>query len=100
MPVPTTPSLSVQFDKDICTVVIDRPEARNAMNQQVVGDLIAILEHLHGQSDIRALVLRGQGATCVRAATSRISLASAGCRRSRVWMRSPPSTAASDTCWN
>lgn len=65
MQLPTTPSLQVLVSQDICSVTINRPEARNAMNHQVVADLITIFEHLQTSPAIRALVLRGaQGNLC------------------------------------
>lgn len=61
MTFPETPSLQVLLERDICSVTINRPQARNAMNEQVVDDLIAVFECLKGHTGIRALVLRGQG---------------------------------------
>lgn len=60
MQFPATPHLRVVLSQDICSASINRPEARNAMNEQVVTDLIAVFDHLQDRPDIRALVLRGE----------------------------------------
>lgn len=46
----------------VATVVIDRPEARNAMNDQLREELKAVLDALD-DSDVRAVVLTGSGDT-------------------------------------
>lgn len=61
MPLPLTPTLLTSMSHGILAVSINRPEARNAMNEQVVTDLIAIFSHLRERQDIRATVLRGVG---------------------------------------
>lgn len=43
---------------DVATVVIDRPEARNAMNDQLRGELKDVLDAVD-DSDVRAVVLTG-----------------------------------------
>ncbi|HEV2075711.1 MAG TPA: crotonase/enoyl-CoA hydratase family protein [Thermoleophilaceae bacterium] len=42
-------------------IVIDRPEARNAVNLQVAESIAAALEELDGETDLRAGVLTGEG---------------------------------------
>lgn len=56
------PTLSVHFDQGVCRVRIDRPEANNAINAQMVADLGAVLDQC--ESDLTAppvtvLVLEG-----------------------------------------
>jgi len=46
----------------VATVVIDRPDARNAMNDQLRDELKAVLDALD-DSDVRAVVLTGSGGT-------------------------------------
>ena len=46
----------------VATVVIDRPEARNAMNDQLRAELKDVLDALD-DSDVRAVVLTGSGGT-------------------------------------
>ena len=65
MPLPETPTLRTSVDKGVLFVSIHRPEVRNAMNEQVVSDLLATFEHLRTRGDIRAVVVRGaQGNFC------------------------------------
>lgn len=56
---PATPTLLTRIDKETLHVGINRPEARNAMNEQVLDDLIAIFTCLAGRDDLRAVVIRG-----------------------------------------
>ncbi len=44
-------------------VTLNRPEARNALNRDMVGDLLAVVELLERGSDIATIVLRGAGGT-------------------------------------
>ena len=61
MHLPSTPTLLTAMEDGILVVSINRPEARNAMSEQVVSDLIAMFGHLASRTDIRAVVLRGVG---------------------------------------
>lgn len=61
MHLPSTPTLLTRLDEGVLSVSINRPEARNAMNAQVVTDLIALFTHLAARTDIRAVLLRGVG---------------------------------------
>ena len=58
---PSTPTLLTAQDDGVLSVSINRPEARNAMNAQVVTDLIALFTRLASCTDIRAVLLRGVG---------------------------------------
>jgi enoyl-CoA hydratase/carnithine racemase len=51
----------LKIDGAIAWVFFDRPEARNAMTWSMYRDLKAICEKLHGNKDIKALILRGVG---------------------------------------
>jgi enoyl-CoA hydratase len=46
---------------DIEIVTIDRPEKRNALNLQIVEALHRALDELHGDRDLRAVVITGAG---------------------------------------
>ncbi len=59
MRLPDTPSLLVREGKGVLHVGINRPEARNAMNERVVTDLIAIFTAITARDDLRMVVLRG-----------------------------------------
>ena len=47
----------------IVTVTLNRPEVRNAFNEELIADLTAWAEEAAGASGIRAVVLRGAGKT-------------------------------------
>src|SRR5712691_3901140 len=44
-------------------VMLNRPEARNALSREMVQELLAIVELLEGATDIAAVILRGAGGT-------------------------------------
>lgn len=57
--------VTVDTAHSVAHITLNRPQARNAMNFQMVADLYEAVESLRGQRDVRALVLRGAaGAFC------------------------------------
>lgn len=48
-------------DQSICTVLLNRPERRNAINSQMANELVACLQSLHRAPRLRALIIGGQG---------------------------------------
>lgn len=61
MTLPETSTVLLRSDRGVLHVSLNRPEARNAMNDQLVSELMAVFEHLKTRSDVRAVVLRGVG---------------------------------------
>lgn len=55
------PTLKTQIDQGIAHVQLHRPEARNAINLEMVRELTALLETLAADESVRALVLSGAG---------------------------------------
>jgi enoyl-CoA hydratase len=53
-----TEYIRTDWDGDVATITVDRPEALNAMNTDVLKELKAAIEDAH---DARVLVLRGAG---------------------------------------
>ena len=53
----------LSFDGPVATVSFNRPERHNAANDAMDGAFFDILEDLHGNNDVRAVVLRGEGAS-------------------------------------
>ena len=53
--------LSINKEGSVVVAQICRPEALNALNQIVLRSLAGLLDWVDGQSDVRALVLTGQG---------------------------------------
>ncbi len=56
-----TKLVEVGVDGGIATVALNRPDKRNAMNDAMRAELIAALEHLAADRQVRALVLTGNG---------------------------------------
>jgi 2-(1,2-epoxy-1,2-dihydrophenyl)acetyl-CoA isomerase len=55
-----------QLDDGLLTIVLNRPERRNALNAELCGLLVEALERAAGSSEVRAVLLRGAGGTfCV-----------------------------------
>lgn len=58
-------TLHIQVDGPFAFVTLNRPQARNAMNQQMVADLIDLFSQLKETRDTRAIVLSGaEGTFC------------------------------------
>jgi enoyl-CoA hydratase/carnithine racemase len=55
-----TPVL-LQFDGPVAVVSFNRPERHNAANDAMDAAFFEALEQLHGNPDVRAIVLRGEG---------------------------------------
>src|SRR5260370_13552763 len=47
----------------IAVITINRPEARNAVNAEVARGIAAAVEEFDGASDVRVLILTGEGGT-------------------------------------
>jgi enoyl-CoA hydratase len=54
-------TLRIERAQAVATVVIDRPEKRNALSAQVRAELVAALDQLEQDPDIRVVVITGAG---------------------------------------
>ena len=56
-------SQTVRFEKQdsIAIVTIDRPEALNALNGDVIAELEQVVTALENDRDVRCLILTGEG---------------------------------------
>lgn len=54
-------AVQVETDGDRVDVVLDRPDKRNAMNEDLLGDLHTALEEVDSMEDVRAMRLIGNG---------------------------------------
>lgn len=61
MALPATQTLILDQQGPILHVRLNRPEVRNAMSAEMVNDLIAVFESLANDTNIRGVVLRGEG---------------------------------------
>lgn len=57
----TFSTLLTQLDNGILTVTINRPDKLNALNQQVMQDLSALMDAVQATAEIRSVVLTGAG---------------------------------------
>ena len=55
------PAIKFTTDNAIATLVLDRPQVRNAIDDAMRGEIIDALDEVARNSDIRALVLTGNG---------------------------------------
>ena len=61
MSAPETTVVLLEEDKDWATLWLNRPEARNAMSDELVFELQAMLDYLATRQDIRGITVRGKG---------------------------------------
>lgn len=54
-------TVHVAIDGHIATITIDRPEARNALSPEVLGDLIDVGDAVERNESVRVVVLTGSG---------------------------------------
>ena len=61
MQAPDTSVVLLEEDKDWATVWLNRPEARNAMSDELMSELQALFDYLKARDDIRGITVRGKG---------------------------------------
>ena len=54
-------TISVVIDGPVARLTLDRPEVRNAMNPEMIGEITGAYDTFNGNNDVRAVVLRGNG---------------------------------------
>jgi isohexenylglutaconyl-CoA hydratase len=58
---PTTTAIILEREDSVLRIWFNRPEARNALNAEITGELSAVLDAVRGDRTVRTLVLRGKG---------------------------------------
>ena len=58
-----TDAVSVEVDGGIAVITINRPQARNAVNEAVARGIAAAIDELDPRRDVVAMVLTGAGGT-------------------------------------
>ena len=53
--------LQLHFDRGVETVTLNRPEVRNAFNDEVIAELTAVFAELAKRPEVRCVVLAGNG---------------------------------------
>ncbi len=56
-----SPVVRVERDGAVAILTVDRPEKRNALNAAVRAELVAALDELRGDAEVRVLVVTGAG---------------------------------------
>jgi methylglutaconyl-CoA hydratase len=53
--------LELRFDAGVTTVTLNRPEVRNAFNDEVIAEMTAVFSELGEREEVRCVVLAGNG---------------------------------------
>jgi methylglutaconyl-CoA hydratase len=53
--------LELRYDAGVATVTLNRPEVRNAFNDEVIAELTAVFSELGERDEVRCVVLAGNG---------------------------------------
>lgn len=61
MSFPAFQHLLLSMEGDVLHLTLNRPEARNAMSPEMLAELDAAFDALHGDAQVRVVVLRGAG---------------------------------------
>jgi len=54
-------SIIVDCESNVCTIILNRPEVLNALNQNMYRELYTALENIEHDSNIKAVVITGSG---------------------------------------
>lgn len=54
-------TIEIQKKKDITTIILNRPEVHNAMNEKLMKELISCFKKLNIDNQIRSIILKGKG---------------------------------------
>ena len=54
-------NIILESDKGVATVWINRPEVHNALNEDLIRELILVFQLLENDNDLRLVILRGKG---------------------------------------
>src|SRR6185437_13446094 len=63
MDTPTYPYVRVEVAGGIAIVTLDRPDVHNAIDATLIASLAAAFQDIRARDDLRAVVLRGEGAS-------------------------------------
>jgi enoyl-CoA hydratase/carnithine racemase len=54
-------TVTVKVNPPSGTIILNRPDKRNALSRQLIADLLQALDDLHGERRVRAVILTGAG---------------------------------------
>ncbi len=58
---PKYETIEVNTNRDICTIALNRPGRRNAITEQLMLDIIAAIEDINNNKEIRVVIIKGNG---------------------------------------
>ena len=53
--------VKLNVETDVATIILNRPDVRNALNRQLMIDLIDVAQSVSDREDIRAVLLTSEG---------------------------------------
>ncbi len=56
-------TIEIKRNRHIAIIYLNRPEVKNALNRQMVEELLSALSELEQESEIRVIVLAGKGSS-------------------------------------
>jgi methylglutaconyl-CoA hydratase len=54
-------TVNIKVNAPSGTIILNRPDKRNALSRQMIADLVQALDDLHGERRVRAVILTGSG---------------------------------------
>jgi len=60
---PDTTQIKLRLDNGVLHLVLDRPEAKNAMSLRMIDEIMGVFAAIRDRRDVRVVVLRGAGGT-------------------------------------
>ena len=54
-------TIEIQKKKDITTIILNRPEVHNAMNEKLMKELTSCFKKLNRDNQTRIIILKGKG---------------------------------------
>jgi enoyl-CoA hydratase/3-hydroxyacyl-CoA dehydrogenase len=69
------PDIKLEIKDAIATITMCRPEAMNALNKKVLGELKEVIAQIRGDPNIRAVIITGEGPAFVAGADIKTMLA-------------------------
>jgi len=54
-------NLVLSFDRAVYTIIISRPQALNALNQETLSELKTVIQEVYDRKDIKAVIITGDG---------------------------------------
>jgi enoyl-CoA hydratase len=69
------PEVKLEIKDAIATITMSRPEAMNALNEKVLGELKEVISQIRDDSNVRAVIITGEGPAFVAGADIKTMLA-------------------------